>query len=842
MKHLYNLKKKFINTEKYSNGIIFILTIFAFQFALGLYKVNPINISWLFETRNDLATNQIGWSFFRDSAWQFPLGTINNYYYPIGTNIGFTDSIPLLAILFKLLWFLLPENFQYIGIWLLLCMFLNGYYSFKIFKHFKINKIMSYLFVILILLNPIFLFRQGHAALCAQWLLIGSIYLYVCTEKNSDVYKKLKHYLVLLFLSCFITPYLTVVVFGFLVIFLIKLFFYDARIHLKKAIIYLFSSLAIIFCSWVSIGLIDFSKHTTIASSGFYGAYKMNLNSLYNSMGYSKFLPAQELISGYQQDSFMYLGLGFMILILFSLVFLIIQYAKSKKLFFNKKLIPLMVFCVVISVFAATNNLSFNNNEIFTIPFLGWISKIGDIFRASGRFFWSVYYLMIFYFIIVFNKIPLGKILKIALVSFLLLIQVADISPMFNKQEVKHGDYKPALNIKFWNVMFSNFKNVITVMPFNNDLVNFQDYQEIAFFAYKNKTSVTNGNLARYDGEIAQEFTNNLIKEIIVGKLSKDNLYISSKENLKYFGPAFSRGLIKIINSDGYYFIYSNAKQINNLQDNLPKDKLEFERAKKENLIASEFKLSSTSLPKSSGEIKSNFENELYSNSIIQVKGWAFVENSTNNTGDSIFVYLKNDNYLYKKHCVQTERKDITIVYKKENLDNSGFENFAFTNNLEKGKYELILVIKDKKGDFYYSNSKKTINIGFDEFIIPTKWNTSVIKNQNLGLGIDSFEFKNNILSIKGWAAYKEFESKNSTVEVLLINNNTMFKSETLSNIRKDVTESLKNNINYDDSGFEAKIDARSLPKATYTIGIRVTNQTNKKDSYILSEKKLKVN
>ena len=79
--------------------ILFVLTICAFQIGLGLEKINPANISWLFEARMDWSTHYLGWAFFRDADWTFPLGSIPQYYYPMGTNIGFTDSIPLMAII-----------------------------------------------------------------------------------------------------------------------------------------------------------------------------------------------------------------------------------------------------------------------------------------------------------------------------------------------------------------------------------------------------------------------------------------------------------------------------------------------------------------------------------------------------------------------------------------------------------------------------------------------------------------------------------------------------------------------------------------------------------------------
>ena len=467
---------------------------------------------------------------------------------------------------------------------------------------------------------------------------------------------------------------------------------------------------------------------------------------------------------------------------------------------------------------------------------------LGDIFRASGRFFWSVYYLILFYFIIVFNKIAINKNIKISIVCFLVLIQLIDINPMFNKIKYQLGDYKPKLNITYWDSIFSSFNNIITVIPFNNDLVNFQDYQEIAFFAYKNKNGVTNGNLARYDGDGSTKFSNDLINDLIKGKFSSKNLYVTNKENLKYFSPAYKRGLITITNSDGYYFIYSKNKTLKKLPYTSIKDLKDLEISKKENLKSIEFELCKTPLKPSSGEVKLNFENELHTDLFCQLKGWAFIEKSNNNSGDSIFIYLKNDKFLYKNKCIQSERKDITIVFKKENLDNSGFESFTFLNSIEKGRYELITAIKDKKGNLYYSNNGKVINIGYKDIYTPIKINSTIIENKGIGYGIDGFNFKNHTIKLNGWAAFKEIESKKSMIEIILINKNTIYNVETLSTIRKDVTLALKNNVNYDDSGFETKINTKSLPKGNYTIGIRIINKTFNKDSYVLTDKNITIN
>src|SRR5690606_14740021 len=97
------------------NTILVGLSLIVYHFAYGLSRLNPTNINWLFQTREDWASHYLGWAFYRDSAWTFPLGDMTGYMHPMGTNIGFTDSIPLLALPLKLISFALPDDFQYFG-------------------------------------------------------------------------------------------------------------------------------------------------------------------------------------------------------------------------------------------------------------------------------------------------------------------------------------------------------------------------------------------------------------------------------------------------------------------------------------------------------------------------------------------------------------------------------------------------------------------------------------------------------------------------------------------------------------------------------------------------------
>ncbi|MGA1227593.1 MAG: DUF6311 domain-containing protein, partial [Tamlana sp.] len=96
-----------INNNKYFL-LSFVLIIVLFHLSYGISIVIPANINWLMSVYHDWGQHYLGWVYFLDEPWHFPIGYIENFNYPAGTNIGYTDSIPLLAIFFKIFSFLLP--------------------------------------------------------------------------------------------------------------------------------------------------------------------------------------------------------------------------------------------------------------------------------------------------------------------------------------------------------------------------------------------------------------------------------------------------------------------------------------------------------------------------------------------------------------------------------------------------------------------------------------------------------------------------------------------------------------------------------------------------------------
>ena len=125
-------------------------------YLLGFDNLNFLNKNWLY--LGDLYQYQIGWEFFRNDSWKFPLGFNPNYGLELGNSIVFTDSIPLLAFIFKLFKNFLPENFQYFSLWIVLSIYLQLLFSYLIIFNLTKNFYFSIISMFFFILAPIFCF------------------------------------------------------------------------------------------------------------------------------------------------------------------------------------------------------------------------------------------------------------------------------------------------------------------------------------------------------------------------------------------------------------------------------------------------------------------------------------------------------------------------------------------------------------------------------------------------------------------------------------------------------------------------------------------------------------
>ena len=184
---------------------LLIISFLAGLYLLGFNNLNFLNKNWLY--LGDLSGYQIGWEFFRNDSWKFPLGFNPNYGLELANSIVFTDCIPLLAFIFKLFKNFLPENFQYFSLWIVLSIYLQLLFSYLIIFNLTKNFYFSVISIFFFILAPIFLHRSGiHLSLMGQWIILFSFYIELNNSKSKPILRGIN-----LILSSLIHFYFTII-------------------------------------------------------------------------------------------------------------------------------------------------------------------------------------------------------------------------------------------------------------------------------------------------------------------------------------------------------------------------------------------------------------------------------------------------------------------------------------------------------------------------------------------------------------------------------------------------------------------------------------------------------
>ncbi len=154
--------------------------VFPLLMAFYLYGdiLDPRNVAWLLR-ENDTFQHHIGWQFFRQEPWGWPLGAIHNLATEFSTSIVFTDSIPLLALPLKLFDGFLPRDFQYLGLVMAASFCLNGAIACRLLLRLGAPVHVGFFGALFIAGTSVVVLRgigiQGHEALTAHWLILLAI-------------------------------------------------------------------------------------------------------------------------------------------------------------------------------------------------------------------------------------------------------------------------------------------------------------------------------------------------------------------------------------------------------------------------------------------------------------------------------------------------------------------------------------------------------------------------------------------------------------------------------------------------------------------------------------------
>ncbi|MEL1246023.1 DUF6311 domain-containing protein [Flavobacterium sp. DGU11] len=683
---------------------IMALVIVCFHLTYGLDIIVPTNIRWLMEAHHDWGTHYLGWAFYRDAPWSFPIGNIPDYCYPAGTNIGLTDSIVLPALLLKPFSGILPEDFQYLGLWLLLCNLMVAHYTIKILDIYKAKAVYVILAAIFVVLSPVLFFRGMHPSLCAHGFILASIYYYLKPATAATAAAINRSQVVLVLIVSLISPYLWLMIIGFTVILPLKHCYYQKLFTWKQGLKYPVIAMLGSLLLWIVVGVISFDTGGLEVQNS-YGQYSFNLNSFYNPSGFSMFVPTIPwLRPEHQYEGFLYLGVGLMALAILVIGYLIITRSITR-IFKNKYLIPLLVLTILLALFAITNEVSINDKVLFTYPIPKFIKQIGSTFRASGRFMWLAYYLFFIFVLVVFVKSKAPHWVKVPLLVVIVAFQIYDVKNLYTFKQRNYGSYDSPLNETRWNEIIPHYDRIITYPPFTFTLVNNMDYQDLCFLALKNKKAITLGYSARVDVKKYETYTESLTNDLTYGKVKENELYITTPQNLDAFGAIIRNKDIQIDLIDGYYLFYHKRKRSDGLKrDAATQKQLDSVRTVYSKDPGTKFVkvIKRPDFPKD--EIKYNIEDIYINNNFIKISGWAFIKDKSNNKGDVLYITLSTQDTTYISEATQIVRPDITQGFNREDLSSSGFSTSVFTDNILRKDYTVGIAVKDKNDKWTFIN------------------------------------------------------------------------------------------------------------------------------------------
>lgn len=555
---------------------------FAFGAAIGcivfllFYGTNILdftNIVWLYQNpASDLFQNQMGFDFFRKAPWGIPLGNFNSLLYPYGTSIVYTDSIPLLAIFFKIFNAVLPAQFQYFGLWGLLCYCLQGGLSAVILRRYITKWPAILISVPILIFASVFSFRLYlHTSLAGQWIILLAFCLFAYKDSIKSLRQRVIYWSVLCALCTTIHAYFLAMIGVLLIGFVIDDFIAFKKIG--RVLILLASS---VITTLAIFWLVGGFTSTTTDSTGL-GQYSMNLNALFNRISLENtflgFLKPLPLAFDGQYEGMQYLGIGVIVLLCFVIILkireLISSLAKKRRCKWKNEYIPVLFICAALTILALSPVITLNGRVLFSYQTNSFINDFLNTFRATGRLFWPVFYLITFYVIIyIANKFDAKIWLKFFLCGCMVL-QILDLSgSLAVKAENIHSAIDKPISIgasSFWKDASLRYKHIECLN--NPDTLT---VQVLSLYAQQNNMTINAAYVAR--GTNSDQVINRMYEErygLLESKLSDDSLYIlGNDQNLSEF--SFTNQKMAELLIDGLYVVVDrNSMDLSGYQSNI---------------------------------------------------------------------------------------------------------------------------------------------------------------------------------------------------------------------------------------------------------------------------------
>jgi hypothetical protein len=378
----------------------------------------PTNMGWLL-VGDDRGQSAIGLAAYLRAGGPWPGLHEPLLAAPEGIALLFTDSIPLLGLLLKPFAPLLPVGAQYLGLWYLACLVLHAGLAAALIRRHAPDALAAWCGAALLTLMPALFNRFGHASLCAQWLLLWALWVFVEPRRARSPW----WWAAVTAVAALIHAYLLLMVLAFWsAAALERLVREPGRVRtLALAIAALLPALAIMAVHGAFGG--------PYMNTGTFGNFPAALDGWWNPLNpdYTALLPSSPRApDGRGYEGLQYLGAGLLLLVVLMAVRLVTVGLDDRR---RSELVRLLWLLPPFAVFAlvAIGPFPLWRGEPLFVPDLPrWLIAALDPVRAHGRLLWPVTYTLAFAAIVTATAWRRATLV----IAAALALQIVDLTPM----------------------------------------------------------------------------------------------------------------------------------------------------------------------------------------------------------------------------------------------------------------------------------------------------------------------------------------------------------------------------------------------------------------------------
>ena len=378
--------------------------------------LSPTNVGWLLagDDRGQSAIGLAAWLRAGDGWLHEPLLSS-----PEGLSLLFTDSIPLIGMMVGPVARWLPAGVQFVGVWYMLCCLLQATFAALLVRRYTDEALAVWLGAALLTLFPALINRYGHASLCAQWLLLWALWIFVEPRRADRPWG----WAAVLAVAAAVHSYLLLMVAAFWASALLARL---ARGGPRLPILAV-AGLAVVPAVLILAGHGVFAgRHV---STGTYGDFPAALDAWWNpaNPGYTALpISSPAMPEGRGFEGFAYLGAGLILLVLAMVGRAVTGRTTAAERLLLGRLGWLLPGFAVLALVAIGPAPVWRGHPLFALPLPAALVDALDPVRASGRLLWPATYTLAFAAV----AGAAGSARATLLLGGALALQLVDLAPM----------------------------------------------------------------------------------------------------------------------------------------------------------------------------------------------------------------------------------------------------------------------------------------------------------------------------------------------------------------------------------------------------------------------------